>query len=362
MARPRLPRELRVAQRPAPALCSRLRDPVTATARRGAAVAGLALSFLLCAHARGEEASTEEQPAPPTLEPVGVSWTTLPASRIRRPANPEEARVQLDVQEFQARAVLPVFDSDTTQIYTGIDYESLHFSLRDWPYPDQPQPPANLYGLTLQMVLVQDLTPTWTTVFAIQPGYYADFRVLELRSLDLRGALAAFYWAPTSKFELGFGLAYRSNFGEPLLLPVFYLTWHTVGGLLVKLRAPTELGLHLPLGTRVVLSWVTGFDGRQYRVHTGARTDEGELVPATYLLGYSVGSTGPALKVRLYDDIYVYGSVELGFFRRFDATEACVSTDTTGGTTCESLLADFDFVNLGDDLSWVSTIGVGLWK
>jgi hypothetical protein len=331
---------------------------MTPTIRSLGAVAVVGVLVALSARAHAQDYKL----APPTLEPVGFSWTTLPSSRIRAPANPEEARVRLDVQEFRARAVVPVFDNETTQIYTGLDYESLHFTVRQWPYPDQPQPPANLYGLTLQMVIVQDLTPTWTTVFAIQPGYYADFRVLNLRSLDLRGALAAFYWAPSRTFELGFGLAWRSNFGEPLLLPVVYVTWHTVGGLLVKLRAPTELGLHLPLGDRVVLSWLTQFDGRQYRVHTAARSDEGELAPATYLLGYSVGSTGPVVKLRIWDDLFVYGSAALGFFRRFDAAEACVTTDTSGGSTCEAALADFDFVNLGDDLSWVATTGIGIWK
>lgn len=320
------------------------------------------IAAVLCA-LLGETAHGDDlAPMPPTLEPVGLSWTTLPSSRIQNPANAEERDVRLNVQEFRARAVLPAFSNDETQLYGGLEYESLHFGLRDWPYPDQPQPPSNLYGVTMHMVIVQDLTPDWTTVFAIQPGYYADFRVLTLRSLDLRGALAAFYWCPSPDFELGFGLAYRSNFGEPLLLPVFYITWQTIGDVLVKLRAPTELGLHVELGSHVVLSWLAQFEGRQYRVHTRARDDEGTQAPASYLLQYSVGSTGPVAKFRLWNDLYLYGSAALGFFRRFDATNACVATDSDGGSTCEAELANFDFVNLGSDLSWVTSVGVGVWK
>ncbi|MFK7808871.1 MAG: DUF6268 family outer membrane beta-barrel protein [Saprospiraceae bacterium] len=151
------------------------------------------------------------------LKLVGIEQTTYAKAKTTEGDNDEE----VGFHEFSAFLNIPFkLKNGKTILLNGVDYMQVRSTLYDSPFFEEDKINKNLHSLSYALTLIHKLSNNWTLLFRLKPTLASDFEaVIDNDDFFLLGTTMA-----TRKFgahiTAGGGIAYTTQTGEPLWLPV----------------------------------------------------------------------------------------------------------------------------------------------
>jgi len=158
----------------------------------------------------------------------------------------------------------------------------------------------------------------------VTPGMASDFEA-DISDDDFTfGAVFGFIRQMKKNFQLGFGIAYMPDFGEPLPLPFLYMDWKIGSKLTAVGIVPTNMVFSYKLNPKIDLGFSLKVDGNRYH---GYPDKFGVKNP---LMKYSEGTLSPM--VQFHFTKWLHLNFEGGFavyrnFEFFDGDEKVQSLD-----------------------------------
>ena len=209
------------------------------------------------------------------------------------------------------------FDVGTGRLILGARYETLHIDLVDsdsfvFFSPD------NLHYARLEMAWTQPLGNDWGLMASMAPGFASDFKELGADDFRFLGGALLTKRANTS-LSYGFGAAYTSDFGAPLVVPLAMVDWKNERGLNFNATLPLRAEMTYQLNARNEIGLKAGISGTQYNINLDPTEfdiiDNSEKIdlPAKY----SVITVGPMFRQRISGPFYVTVEAGVSIRRQF---------------------------------------------
>ena len=214
------------------------------------------------------------------------------------------------------------FAKGKIMVQNQINYKRTDFSYRNFPSGGPEIEQVQSVGYTFFMI--DSLSTKWKMVAVAIPGLASDFEA-EVSSDDFTfGAIFGFIRQMSKTFQLGFGIAYMPDFGEPLPLPFLYIDWKIIPKLSANGLLPTNMIFAYKLNPKIDLGLSLKVDGNRYH------GDPDKFGVDNPLMRYSEGTISPSVQIHFLRWLHL--NVEGGFafyrnFEFFDGDEKAQSLD-----------------------------------
>jgi hypothetical protein len=237
---------------------------------------------------------------------VAASLAFIPNSPFQHPGSIAEEVMDVQFQHARFEANIPIRVGEGGEIMNGVVYSYLGFGYSSLAVPTGS--PDALHDLSYRLAITLPLTEQWRLVGSAQPGIASDLQNIDGDHWRLEGGLAA--WRGFGRGSVvGFGGAYRYDFGKALLLPTFDLQYETES-MRFDLQLPRSAAGYLRTDEQVEFGLAARVDGSVYRL--GGAPDQGKEVR------YSVVSAGPEGNVHLRHGITTRIAAGFAAARRFE--------------------------------------------
>ncbi|NQT26425.1 hypothetical protein HQ585_13815 [candidate division KSB1 bacterium] len=226
-------------------------------------------------------------------EIIGLSYgyEMFPSVELVDPIT-EAPDLKIQANAWTVGAALPLSFSEGRIIVMN----QFNYKRTDLKYENLPENSAEIgqmqsYSLTCFMI--DSLSEKWKMVAVLTPGFASDFEG-DLVTEDFTfGAVFGFIRTIKSNFDLGFGIAYMPDFGEPLPMPFLYLDWMISQKMKLNGLVPTNLLLSYSVHPKLDLGFSFKVEGNRYH---GDPNKFGEAVP---YMKYSEGTLSPMMQIHL---------------------------------------------------------------
>jgi hypothetical protein len=253
---------------------------------------------------------------------VSFGYEYFPSMEL---ANPIAGAPGLEIQAegWSLGAAFPLaFAEGKIIVLNQINYKRTDLSYQNMPEDGNDIEQIQSIGYTLFMI--DSLSHKWKMVAVVTPGLASDFEG-KVSSDDFTfGAVFGFIRRISKTFELGFGLAYMPDFGEPLPLPFLYIDWKIAPKLTANGILPTNMILAYKLNPKIDLGLSLKVDGNRYH------GDPNKFGVNNPLMKYSEGTLSPM--VQFHFTKWLHMNIEGGFafyrnFEFFDGDDEVQSLD-----------------------------------
>lgn len=240
---------------------------------------------------------------------VSFDYELFPHVRLADPiAGSEEFTIR--ASSWRLGASFPLsFSRGAVMVFNDITYERTDFDYRNLPAGGPGI--ERVHAVELSIFMIDSLSTKWKMAAAVMPGLASDLEGPVSSDDFTFGAILGFVRQVSTAFQLGAGVAYLSDFGEPLPLPFLYVDWQTP-----RLRAnailPTSMVVAYRVNPTVDLGLSLRVDGTQYH------GDPAKYGVANPRLKYSEGVISPSVQIHWAP--WLHTSVEGGyaFYRNFE--------------------------------------------
>ena len=230
--------------------------------------------------------------------------------------------MQIAFYNISVGGVLPLTKGDT-RFMAGLRYENLRVDLLD----DEGFilfTPDHLHYLRADLLLFQRLSEQWTLGLTFAPGIASDFD--EIGSDDLRfQASAMLLRRANDRLGYGFGAAYLSDFGTPLVIPMLRVDYESASHLKFSAMLPVNAYLGYAFSPNTELGLAGTISGTQYNINLDPDRLPGNIQPAVATpddidlpAKYSVLTVGPSFKQRVRGPFFVAAEAGMTLWRRFE--------------------------------------------
>ncbi|MFC1586538.1 DUF6268 family outer membrane beta-barrel protein [Fibrobacterota bacterium] len=148
------------------------------------------------------------------------------------------------------KAAFPLmFNDGKILVKNHINYKRFSIDYRNSPVqnPDI----GHCHALSYTAFFQDSLSPRWNMVAILTPGIASDFEGDFSRNEITFSGVFGFVRKHSKQFQLGYGVAYTHNFGNPIPMPFLYYNWNNGGKLFSEGILPTNAGLYYGLHKRV---------------------------------------------------------------------------------------------------------------
>lgn len=208
-----------------------------------------------------------------------------------------EGKVQTEIKEVRTsfQAALPL-KAKKTYLLNRVQYSLLQYEADVTSKALRIQDTYHTIQYTVG--LLQILPKRWQLVFNVSPTLASDFRaslssddfILQLSALALKRA--------SENVQYGFGLAYTTQFGDPLLLPLIRLVYRK-NNWLTNIVLPAYISQYYEFNKGSRLGLKAAVYGNFYNVNA---TREDSTIDR---VAYSRVTLGPEYRLRLFGSLYV---------------------------------------------------------
>jgi hypothetical protein len=218
---------------------------------------------------------------------------------------------KIEATSWNLGAAFPLaFSKGKILVMNQINYKRTDFSYQNFPAGgtdiDQIQ------EVEYTFFMIDSLSKKWKMVAVVTPGLASDFEG-NVSSDDFTfGAVFGFIRQMSEKFQLGFGIAYMPDFGEPLPLPFLYIDWKIAPKLSVNGILPTNMILTYKLNPKIDLGMSLKVDGNRYH---GNPDKFGVDNP---LMIYSEGTISPMVQIHFLKWLHLNLEGGFAFYRNFE--------------------------------------------
>ncbi len=290
--------------------------------------------------------------------PVSLRWSWLPAT--------EGSAVSMHRLEVGLSYPL-LFHGQETVIINGLQYGMWRTDGRAWPGPFLP---STFHHITYELLVLQELSPAWTLLVGLAPGYYSDFEHVYKKALRATGLVLVDYQV-TPRVSLSFGMVYADNLGTATPLPAFGVEWQASPRWHLSFAFPDNLVLTYRVDERLTLSLGARTEGASFRGTTSrARLDRPRLgesgatdapTEVRHTVAYSLFTVGPRMRWGIGERVFLI--LETGLLLERIASVSDIGYHDRFGQQSYRVKAsarEYRFDNLADDLSWHAGLGVEL--
>ena len=245
-------------------------------------------------------------------ETIGLSYgfETFPHVKLvdPMPGNPD---FEIQARSWSAGAAFPLMLGQGKIIVRN----QFNYKRTDFNYKELPTGATSIdqiQSIQYTFFMIDSLSHKWKMVAMLTPGLASDFEGALVKDDFTFGAVFGFIRTLKPNFDLGFGIAYMPDFGEPLPMPFLYLDWMISKRMNLNGLVPTNLLLSYSLTPKFDLGLALKVDGNRYH---GNPEKFGVENP---LMKYSEGTLSPILQFHFSQ--WLHWNIEGGFafFRNFE--------------------------------------------
>ena len=252
--------------------------------------------------------------------PLGLVQTCRPSAACQNPTPSGEATATIANVGWGTRRF--VGKEGNTVVYNGFLYRYARVGL---PEPSRTvvlggsdalvPGTRDLHMLTYDFMLLRSLSERTSLVVVARPGLFSDLRNVDLSHFRPEGIVFADR-VVSEKTTLGLGVAYTSNFGRALPVPVLHVVHVASPKVLVDGLLPARLDVWYYPRKGLELGLNASLNGAQYRV--GA--DDTPLGASTFQLAHA--TVGPVLRYNVGGKWYASLEAGTSVLRRLRFTTA----------------------------------------
>jgi len=227
-------------------------------------------------------------------------------------AEPIEGASDLEIQasSIYLGAAFPfILKEGKIIIMNQLNYKRTDLSYRNMPDPDDEI--EQLHSVDYTLFMIDSLSQKWKMVAVLTPGIAYDGKS-DLSKDDFTiGAVFGYIRTINESFDLGFGLAYMPDFGEPLPMPFVYVDWKINSKLNVNGILPSDLTLMYKFNPKIDLGLSLMIDGNRYH----GNPDKFDV--DNPFLQYSEGTISPRANIHLSKWVHLNIEGGYAFYRNF---------------------------------------------
>ncbi|MEE9572575.1 MAG: DUF6268 family outer membrane beta-barrel protein [Candidatus Neomarinimicrobiota bacterium] len=227
-------------------------------------------------------------------------------------AEPIEGAPDLEIQasSIYLGAAFPlILKEGKIIVMNQLNYKRTDFNYRN--LPDSDDEITQLHSIEYTMFMIDSLSEKWKMVAVVTPGIASDLES-DFSSDDITiSAVFGYIKTMNKNFDLGFGLAYMPDFGEPLPMPFVYVDWDINPQLNVNGILPSDLTLLYKFNPKIDLGLSLMIDGNRYH------GDPDKFDVESPFLQYSEGTISPMVNIHLSKLIHLNVEGGYAFYRNF---------------------------------------------
>lgn len=241
---------------------------------------------------------------------LSVGYEIFPYVKLTDPIK-EAPELEIQTSSWSVGAAFPLaFAKGKVLVLNYINYKRTDFSYRNFPPAGTEIEQAKSIEYTFFMI--DSLSQKWKLVAVVTPGLASDFKA-DLSNDDFTfAAVFGFIRRMGRNFQLGFGLAYTPDFGEPLPLPFLYIDWKISSNLNANGIIPTNISLVYKLNPSIDLGVSLKVDGNRYH------GDPDRYGVDNPLMKYSEGTVSPLIQLHLTKWFHLNVEGGFAFYRNFE--------------------------------------------
>ncbi|MCB2230322.1 hypothetical protein KQH82_06380 [bacterium] len=253
-----------------------------------------------------------------------VSYDVLPYQTIDEPIEMGDGSfvddAQVRLSKFRTTFAYPVmFSQGRTLLLNELSYQRIGFQYRKTESILE-----SLHAVSYSLTLAHRLSDTWSILAMVNPSLASDFEAgLSSDDLSFQTAVIASRHF-SEKLSIGIGVAYSTQFGSAVPLPVVSLDWNDGEKWSANAILPSSMEVWYKAGQSVDLGVLLSGDGDNYYFDPqGYQVERPEL-------RYTMMTIGPAARIGLSKHLRLHveaGVIGLHRFEFYSGDEEIVSND-----------------------------------
>ncbi|MFC1549895.1 DUF6268 family outer membrane beta-barrel protein [Candidatus Neomarinimicrobiota bacterium] len=241
---------------------------------------------------------------------LSVGYETFPYAKLVEPIT-GAPDLEIQATSLSLGAALPFgFAEGKVIVMNQFNYKRTEFNYHN--LPDDDNDIEKIHSISYTAFMIDSLSHKWKMVAITTPGLASDFEG-DLTIDDFTfGAVFGFIKRINEKLDLGFGLAYMPDFGEPYPMPFVYTDWKINPKMNVSGILPSDLTLLYKFNPKIDLGLTLKIDGNRYH------GDPKKFGVDNPLLKYSEGTLSPTVNVHFSKWIHLNVEGGFAFYRNFE--------------------------------------------
>ena len=255
---------------------------------------------------------------------VSTSYDFLPYQNIDEPIRTSDSALvddaQVQLKKSRVGIEYPVvFSQGRTILLNNLSYQNIEFG-----YRHTQSILKRLHRVGYSLTLMHHLSDKWSLLSIVNPSLASDFKAgLTSEDLSFQTAVIADRHF-SEKLSIGLGVAYSTQFGSAVPLPLLMMEWNDGGKWSFSMTLPSNLEFWYQAGQSVKLGLLISGDGDNYYFDPqGFQVERPEL-------RYTMMTLGPAAKIDLSSHLQLNieaGIIGLHRFEFYSGDEEVVSND-----------------------------------
>ncbi|MCZ6693504.1 MAG: DUF6268 family outer membrane beta-barrel protein [Bacteroidetes bacterium] len=222
--------------------------------------------------------------------------------------------LEIETQTWSLSGAFPLsFQKGKIIVYNHINYKHISFSYDNLPISAVEISQAQY--IEYSFFMIDSLSPKWKLVAMVMPTLASDFESSLSKDDLIVGGILGLIRTINENLDLGFGLVYMSDFGNPIPLPFIYVDWQLSPNLKLNGIIPSSLTLGRKMTEWLDLGLEFSVDGSRFH---GSPAKFGVKRP---FMRYSEGTLSALTQFHFAEWIHLNVLGGWGFYRNFEFYE-----------------------------------------
>lgn len=244
---------------------------------------------------------------------LSFSYESFPSAELVTPLV-NAPGLEIKTSSWSLGGVFPLtFQEGKIKIYNNIKYKKISFSYENLPVDTREIEQAQYIEYSL--FLIDSISAKWKLAAMVNPMLASDFESGLSKDDLIIGGVLGLIRTVNKNLDLGFGLAYISDFGSPIPLPFIYIDWQPGSKWMMNGIIPSNLVIGRIMTKWIDLGLELSVDGNRFH---GSPSKFGTDRP---FMRYSEGNLSLLARLHFMKWIHLNVSGGWGFYRNFEFYE-----------------------------------------
>ena len=241
---------------------------------------------------------------------LSYGYEVFPHVKLTDPI-PGNSEFEIQASSWDVGAAFPLmFGQGKTIVMNQFNYKRTDLNYRN--SPSGATLIAQMQSMQYTFFMIDSLNHKWKMVVVLTPGLASDFEGDLVKEDFTFGGVFGFIRQYGKNLQIGCGLAYMPDFGEPLPMPFVYLDWNISSRMNLNGILPTNMLLKYQLNPKFDVGLSLKVQGNRYH---GNPEKFGVDNP---LMKYSEGTFSPMLQYHFNQFLHLNVEGGYAFYRNFE--------------------------------------------
>ena len=241
---------------------------------------------------------------------LSIGYEHFPSAELAQPLS-DAPGLEIETNSLSVSGAFPLsFKDGKIIVFNSINYKKTYFSYENLPITateiDQAQ------YIEYSAFMIDSLSAKWKLAAMLMPMLASDFESNLSRDDLIIGGILGLIRTIKPSLEIGFGVAYLSDFGTPIPLPFIYLNWQPKPGLTINGIIPSNLTTVKKITNWFDIGGEFTVDGNRFH---GSPAKFGISRP---FMRYSEGTLSALGRLHFTDWLHLNMKAGWGFYRNFE--------------------------------------------